>query len=203
MTKARTIADLGTGFVNITDTVTEGTRLATGTTAQRGSTQGQFRFNTTTGKFEGRNATSFVEIDATPVVSSIAVNNITAAQIAANYDLVITGSNFEAGDTVKFVGNDGTEYAAPVVTVNSATQITARVASTVTNANEPFDVKVISAIGKSGLLANAFNVDGAPVWTTAAGNIGSVDILDIAPTMMKILDVPIPDDLQGKPIDFE
>ena len=36
MTKARTIADLGTGFVNISDTGTEGTKVAVGTTAQRG-----------------------------------------------------------------------------------------------------------------------------------------------------------------------
>ena len=41
MTKARTIADLGTGFVNISDSGTEGTKVASGTTAQRGSTTGQ------------------------------------------------------------------------------------------------------------------------------------------------------------------
>jgi hypothetical protein len=58
MTKARDIADFK--FENITDIGTEGTRVASGTTAQRGSTAGQWRFNTTTGKFEGRNAGSFV-----------------------------------------------------------------------------------------------------------------------------------------------
>ena len=51
MTKARDIADFK--FENITDIGTEGTRVATGTTAQRGTTQGQWRFNTTTGFFEG------------------------------------------------------------------------------------------------------------------------------------------------------
>ena len=55
MTKARDIADFK--FENIVDTGTEGTKVASGTTAQRGSTAGQFRFNSTTGKFEGRNAT--------------------------------------------------------------------------------------------------------------------------------------------------
>ena len=35
-------------FNNISDQGTEGTKVATGTTAQRGSTQGQLRFNTTT-----------------------------------------------------------------------------------------------------------------------------------------------------------
>ncbi len=163
------------GATNIVDTGTEGTKVASGTTGQRGSTTGQWRYNSTTGQFEGRNASSFVSINATPVVSSVNTNNITDAQIAANFDIVITGSNFESGAVAKFVGNDGTEYASPTTTVNSATQITARVPTTVTNANEPFDVKISSAIGLSGILADAFNVDGSPVWTTAAGNIGSVE----------------------------
>ena len=37
---------------DIVDSGTEGTRIATGTTGQRGSTQGQIRFNTTTGLAE-------------------------------------------------------------------------------------------------------------------------------------------------------
>ena len=36
------------GATNIVDAGTEGTRVATGTTAQRGSTTGQWRYNTTT-----------------------------------------------------------------------------------------------------------------------------------------------------------
>ena len=36
------------GATNIVDAGTEGTKVASGTTAQRGSTTGQFRFNTTT-----------------------------------------------------------------------------------------------------------------------------------------------------------
>ena len=61
MTRARDIAtllstsngkiagsNLDVSFENITDTGTEGTRVATGTTAQRGSTAGQLRFNSTT-----------------------------------------------------------------------------------------------------------------------------------------------------------
>ena len=67
MTKARSIANLlstangkiaGTNldvsFENISDTGTEGTKVASGTTAQRGSTTGQWRYNSTTGYFEGR-----------------------------------------------------------------------------------------------------------------------------------------------------
>ena len=69
MTKARDIADFK--FENITDTGTEGTRVATGTSAQRGNTQGQLRFNTTTGLAEYYTGTSFKTIDAPPTVSSI------------------------------------------------------------------------------------------------------------------------------------
>ena len=69
MTKARDIADFK--FENIVDIGTEGTKLAVGTTAQRGSTQGQFRFNTTTGLAEYYDGSNFKSIDSPPTVSSI------------------------------------------------------------------------------------------------------------------------------------
>ena len=55
-------------FNNISDAGTEGTKVATGTTAQRGSTTGQWRYNTDTGFFEGRNASgSFSTLEPTPI----------------------------------------------------------------------------------------------------------------------------------------
>ena len=45
MTKARDLANFK--LENIVDTGIEGTRIASGTTGQRGSTTGQSRFNTT------------------------------------------------------------------------------------------------------------------------------------------------------------
>lgn len=158
-------------LTNITDQGTEGTKLASGTTAQRGSTAGQFRFNTTTGKFEGRNASGFVSIEVSPVVSSVSNTNITQSQIDANFDLVITGSNFAAGDSVKFIANDDTEFTSPTTTINSATQITARVNSNIDATKEPYKVQVISSGGLTGILNNAFNIDAKPVYTTAAGTI--------------------------------
>ena len=50
------------GATNIVDSGTEGTKVASGTTAQRGSTTGQFRFNTSLNRFEGHDGTSFGEI---------------------------------------------------------------------------------------------------------------------------------------------
>lgn len=173
MTKARDIADFK--FENIVDTGTEGTKVASGTTGQRGSTAGQFRFNSTTGKFEGRTTSGFVVLENTPVVASVNVSNITQKQINDGFDLVITGQNFATGDVVKFVANDNTSFTSPTTTVDSATQITARVTSTIDATKEPYKVTVTSSGGLIGSLISAFNIDASPVWTTAAGNIGTID----------------------------
>ena len=50
MTKARDLADFK--LTNISDDGTGGTKVASGTTAERGSTTGQIRFNSTTGLAE-------------------------------------------------------------------------------------------------------------------------------------------------------
>ena len=169
MTKARDIADFK--FEDIVDTGTEGTKVASGTTAQRGSTAGQFRFNSTNNLAEYYDGTQFKSIDSPPTVSSISPTTETDA----NSNIVITGSNFSSGATVKFIGNDGTEYASPSVTVNSTTQITATTpASALTVANEPYDVQVTNASGLSGVLADALDAGGSPTWSTASGNIGTV-----------------------------
>ncbi len=171
MTKARDIADFK--FEDIVDTGTEGTKVASGTTAQRGSTAGQFRFNSSTGKFEGRNSSgNFVSIEVSPSVTSVNNTNPTEAQITAGFDLVITGTNFSSGDTVQFIGNDNTAYTSPTVTIDSGEQITARITTTLDPAKEPFKVKVTSTGGLSGELSNAFNVNANPTWSTASGTIG-------------------------------
>jgi hypothetical protein len=174
MTKARTIADLGTGFVNISDTGTEGTKVATGTTAQRGSTAGQIRFNSTTNLAEYYNGTEFKSIDTPPTVSSVSVTDIDSNS-GTSTSFTITGTNFQSGATVKFIGNDGSVITADTTTVNSSTSITATEAdSSFSNSNEPYDVKVENSNGLAGTLADQINVDTAPTWSTASGNIGNV-----------------------------
>ena len=162
------------GATNIVDTGTEGTRVATGTTAQRGSTAGQIRFNSTTGLAEYYTGTAFKIIDSPPTVSSVGATDITEDQITSGYDLSISGLGFISGATVKFIGNDGTEYDSPTVTVNSETSITARLPTSVTNANEPYDVEVTNVSGLQNVLADAFSINGSPAWSTASGNIGTI-----------------------------
>ena len=92
--------------------------------------------------------------------------------------MVITGTFFSSGATVTFIGNNGTEHTSPTVTVNSTTQITARVHSSVSNSNEPYDVKVTNSSGLSSTLEDAFNVNAKPIWSTSAGTLATIN--DIA-----------------------
>ncbi|BAQ94126.1 PE-PGRS family protein [uncultured phage_MedDCM-OCT-S42-C7] len=165
-------SNLDVSFENISDTGTEGTKVASGTTAQRGSTTGQIRFNSTTGLAEYYTGNVFKSIDIAPMITSVNNTNISGDSITAGFDLVISGTNFATGATVKFIGNDGTQYSSPTVTINSGEQITARINTNIDPTKEPFDVQVTSAGGLSSLKEDAFNIDAVPAWTTASGSIG-------------------------------
>ena len=162
-------------FNNISDAGTEGTKVATGTTAQRGTTPGQFRFNSTTGKFEGRQSDgTFVSVEQSPTVTSVSPTSVESAG-GGNVTFTISGTNFSSGATAKFVGNDASIVTAATTTVNSTTQITAVISeSSFANSKEPYDVRVTSATGLNGNLDNQINVDNAPTFTTSAGNLGDV-----------------------------
>lgn len=166
-------SNVDVSLTNISDTGTEGTKIATGTSAQRGSTTGQVRYNTTTSKFEFRNSSDFFDIQVAPGITSLDVYDV-ATDAGGNQTFVITGTNFVAGDLVSFIANDATSFNASSTTVDSSTQITAVVArSNFANNKEPYTVKVTGGNGLSGFLNNAINVDNNPVWTTASGSLGT------------------------------
>ena len=174
MTKARTIADLGTGFVNISDSGTAGTKVASGTTAQRGSTAGQIRFNSTTGLAEYYDGTNFKSIDSPPTVTAVSPLEVDSTA-GGNVTFTITGTNFGSGAVAKFVGNDATEITASTTTVTNSTTISAVVAkSSFVGAKEPYDVKIINGSGLSATLDNQINVDVSPAWSTASGTLATI-----------------------------
>jgi hypothetical protein len=187
MTKARDIskllstangkiagASLDVSFENISDSGTAGTKVASGTTGQRGSTAGQIRFNTTTGLAEYYTGTEFKVIDAPPTVTAVSPLEVDS-QAGGNITFTITGSNFGSGAVTKFIGNDATEITASTTTVNSSSSISAIIArSSFVNAKEPYDVKVINASTLSATLDNQINVDSSPIWSTASGNIANI-----------------------------
>lgn len=171
MTKARDIADFK--FEDIVDTGTEGTKVATGTTAQRGSTTGQVRYNSTNKSLEIYNGSSFDEVTPSPTLTSVSPTVVTTD---SDVTFTITGSNFRTGDIISFVATNSSTFNASTTTVNSNSSITAVVAgSNFTTALDPYDVKITSSAGQTAELSNQINRDTAPAWTTAAGNVGTID----------------------------
>jgi len=167
-------SNLGVSFENISDTGTQGTKIAAGTTAQRGSTTGQIRFNTTTGLAEYYTGTEFKVIDSPPIVTAVSPLEVDSSA-GGNITFTITGSNFQSGAVTKFIGNDATEITASTTTVNSGSSISAVIArNSFVSAKEPYDVKVINTSGLAGTLDNSINVDISPVWDTASGNIANI-----------------------------
>ena len=151
----------GLSLENIVDTGTEGTKVAVGTTGERGTTAGQFRYNSTTGKFEGRDGSSFVSLTASPTITSIDDTEVDSAA-GGNQTIVITGTNFATGDVASFIGSSA-NFNAATTTIDSATQITAVAPkASFLNAQEPYGVRVTSSGGLAGTLASQINVDNAP-----------------------------------------
>ena len=109
-----------------------------------------------------------------PVVSSISPSNALSGDGSGNYTFTISGTDFDAS-TVKFIGNDATEYTPSSVTVDSSTTITAVIAkSTLPTNNEPYDVKVTNGNGLTNTNTDLFNIDAQPSWVTGAGSIGTI-----------------------------
>lgn len=159
---------------NISDSGTEGTKIASGTTAQRGTTQGQIRFNTDTNLAEYYDGTAFKPIDSPPTISSISPTSFGESQLSSSQTITITGGNFSSSVTVEIIGSDGTTYTPASTTRDSVSQITITTPTTLTNANENYKIKVTNSSGLSAELANAISVNAAPVFSTAAGSLGTL-----------------------------
>ena len=176
--QAQSSGAIVTGILTATTLVgagTSGIKLPVGTTAQRDNITGMLRFNSTLNLPEYYNGTEYVVIDSPPTISSVSPTEV-ASDAGGNETFTISGSRFASGAIVKFISHTGTEITASSVTVNSPSQLTAVIAkNSFVNAQEPYDVKVVSASGLQAVLADQINVDNAPSWTTSAGSLGSID----------------------------
>ena len=131
---------------NLTDTGTEGTKIASGTTAQRGSTQGQIRFNTDTGLAEYYDGNNFKPLDAPPTVESISPTSLGQSVLGSSQTIVITGFSFSTTVTAKIIGDDGTVYTPASTTRDSSTQVTITTPTNLTHTNEPYDIQIVIII---------------------------------------------------------
>ena len=153
------------GATNIADAGTEGTKVATGTTAQRGSTKGQCRFNTTTGLAEYYTGTDFKSIDSPPTITNISP---TALDTAGGQTITVTGTNFATSGTVS-VSVGGT-VASLSVSIVSATSLT--FTSPAKSAGD-YELKITNPSNLSGVITISYSAD--PSWNTAVDTVIAED----------------------------
>ena len=165
---------------NLTDTGTEGTKIASGTTAQRGSTQGQIRFNTDTGLAEYYDGNNFKPLDAPPTVESISPTSLGQSVLGSSQTIVITGFSFSTTVTAKIIGDDGTVYTPASTTRDSSTQVTITTPTNLTHTNEPYDIQIVNQSSLSSTLADALSINDTPVFATASGSLGTLTDSDRA-----------------------
>ena len=106
-------------------------------------------------------------------LSSVSPTNALTGDGTGNHTFTITGTNLTGASAV-LITSGGTEVNFDSVTVDSATQITAVIAkSSISNANEPYDVKVYGSNGLTAILRDQINVDASPTFVTASGSLGT------------------------------
>jgi hypothetical protein len=111
---------------------------------------------------------------AAPVISSVSPTSALTGDGTGNHTFVITGTGFSVGSTAKLITDGGSDVAFDTVTRNSPTQITGVIAkSSLSNANEPYDVKVTNAENLTNTLENQINIDASPAFVTASGSLGT------------------------------
>ena len=111
---------------------------------------------------------------AAPVVSSVSPTTALTGDGTGNHTFTITGTGFSVGSTAKLITSGGADVAFDTVTRNSPTQITGVIAkSSLSNANEPYDVKVTNGENLTNTLENQINIDASPAFVTASGTLGT------------------------------
>src|SRR5210317_1399718 len=108
-----------------------------------------------------------------PTFSSVSPTNVVTGDGTGNATFTITGTNFDASATAKLKTTAGVEVNFDSVTRDSSTQITGVIAiSSLSNANEPYDVVIINGTGLQVTATDQININAQPVYVTASGSLG-------------------------------
>ena len=134
---------------------------------------GQPYFNGETNRLELYTAGSGWQniIQEVPGVASITGNYSEATNSGS---ITIAGTNFVTGAIASAIGTNGVEIQATSTTYNSLVQLTA-VFTGLSNAFEPYDIKVTNPSNLFGLIPDALYVNASPVWQTASGSLGTLN----------------------------
>ncbi len=113
-----------------------------------------------------------------PSITSITPTNVDSKDSATTTTFTVTGTGFTTGTTAKLRNNSGADISFNTVTRDSATQLTCVLNNALITpegvTDEPYDIVVTAANNLAAVLENQINVDQRPVFTTAAGSLGSV-----------------------------
>ncbi|MDA9881777.1 hypothetical protein N9C33_03180 [Crocinitomicaceae bacterium] len=109
-----------------------------------------------------------------PTVTSVLPTSVLSGDGTGNYTFTITGTGYIASAVPTLIENGGTEVSFDSFTIDSSTQITGVIAkSSLSNAQEPYDVKVTTAGALNSILTNQINIDAQPIFNTASGTVGT------------------------------
>jgi len=86
--------------------------------------------------------------------------------------IVIYGTNFVSGATATAIGSNGVQVNATSTTYNSLVQLTATFTG-LSNAYEPYDIKVTNPSNLFGIIPDALYINASPVWVTSSGSLGT------------------------------
>jgi len=108
-------------------------------------------------------------VQETPGVSSISG---TYSESTNSGVITITGTNFVSGCYATAIGSNGVQIDAASTTFNSIVNIVATFTG-LSNANEPYDIKVTNPSNLFGIIPDALYINASPVWTTSSGSLGT------------------------------
>lgn len=105
------------------------------------------------------------------------------ASISGNYSeatdsgvITIYGTNFVNGAYATAIGANGVQINATSTVYNSLVQLTATFTG-LSNAQEPYDIKVTNPSNLFGIIPDALYINASPVWVTSSGSLGTFDEL--------------------------
>jgi hypothetical protein len=108
-------------------------------------------------------------VQEVPGVSSITGNYSEATDSGV---ITVYGTNFVNGAYATAIGTNGVQINASSTVYNSLVQLTATFTG-LSNANEPYDIKITNPSNLFGIIPDALYVNSSPVWQTASGSLGT------------------------------
>jgi len=108
-------------------------------------------------------------VQETPGVSSITGSYLESTNSGT---FTISGTNFVSGCIATAIGTNGVQVEASTTTFDSLVQVTATFTG-LSNAYEPYDIKVTNPSNLFGMLPDALYINANPAWVTPAGSLGT------------------------------